>query len=502
MKNVLEKFEMVVSEYPTKIAVDDGKTALTFEELKSCAKKYAAVICVSGTDFNEPVGVFVDRTVDSVVMMLAVLYSGNYYIPLDPEMPDEKIKNIFLDSNARVVLGKEENRIKISSVDSNVEFISTVELNENEGVICDKKYDRNDNNPIPLYMVYTSGSTGKPKGVLKSHFATISFINAYTETFRFGADEVIGNQSPLYFDASAKDLYLMLCTGATLILIPKELFTFLVVLIEFMNEKKITFISWVPTALSIIVQMNIFTEIIPKYLKRVFFVGEVMPIKHLKKWKAALPDVQFVNLYGSSELAGICCYYEVKEITEDMDKLPLGESLSNCKVYLLDEDNVIDEREHLGEICVVSDALAIEYFNDKERTQERFQMKEINGECVRVYRTGDIGKYNANGELVYVGRADFQVKHRGHRIELGEIETVSDSMDAIQRSACLYDYDKKKIVLFYQLNEGFDCKEVEILNSLRGKLSDYMLPNKVVGLSEIPLNPNGKIDRPALKILL
>ena len=182
----------------------------------------------------------------------------------------------------------------------------------------------------------------------------ISFLETYRERFDFSAEEVIGNQTPFFFDASAKDLYLMLGTGASIEIIPTQRFALPTELMLFMNEKKITFASWVPTAISLVAQLSPFSMILPEYLKRLFFVGEVMPMKHLNKWRKALPDLTCVNLYGSSETAGIICCYEVKGEFADTDVLPIGKPLANTRIYLLDGDQIITQPGQIGEIYAVT----------------------------------------------------------------------------------------------------------------------------------------------------
>ena len=350
-------------------------------------------------------------------------------------------------------------------------------------------------------MIYTSGSTGKPKGVLKSHGAEIDYIETYRKTFSFTGEEVIGNQAPFFFDASAKDIYMMLCIGCTIEILPTSLFSFPPELIAYLNEKEVTFASWVPSVLSIVAQLNPFSLIKPTTLKRVFFVGEVMPIKHLNRWREALPEIQYVNLYGQSEIAGVCCYYEVKESLEESQTLPVGKPFSNCRIYLLDGEEIVTEPGRLGEMYIVSDALASEYFNDAEKTNRVFLYRDFGKGPERCFKTGDLFRYDSEGNLLFSSRADFQIKHMGHRIELGEIESVVDEFPQIDRCCCLYNAERKKIVLFCQPAEGVTITGAEFRRMLKNQLSPYMLPARVEML-QLPLNANGKIDRQKLKTML
>lgn len=495
MNSVLEYLDIDSVRFPNKTAITYKNEAYTFVQLKELSMRIGAMLhkYVKG---NQPVCVMVERGIEALAYFLGVLCSGNYYVPVDPTMPVGKLQAILEDASFSVILADQ----KYSELIQSLQF-SGVHLSID--CVTDQMYS-SDNTTLsdPAYMVYTSGSTGKPKGVLKSHGAVISFIEAYCKTFVFSEDEIIGNQTPFYFDASAKDIFLMLKSGCTLDILPSSLFMLPPELIDYLNERKITFASWVPTVLSLVSQLNPFSLVKPTTLKRIFFVGEVMPMKHLNTWRKNLPDIQYVNLYGQSEIAGVCCYYEVSGEFADTDVLPMGITLPNCSIYLLDGERVIHEPFVLGEMYLVSDALAMEYYHDPEKTAMSFLYKDFGNGPVRCFRTGDLAQYDNNGNLVFGSRKDFQIKHMGHRIELGEIEAVAGALPAIHLCCCHYHQQKRKIVLFCQLREGYSLNGQQIRSMLRSKLSEYMLPQSVIVLPELPLNANGKINRTALKEMM
>ena len=494
MVNVLEYLEYATSLHPNKTAVAYEDTKLTYTELSNIAKTIATML-KNEQLANQPIGVIANRSVYTLAMFFGVLYSGNYYVPLDPEMTKEKMDLIVHDANFKVMLDENVETSVIDCLDFDGKKLILSDILNSEHRDCLLPTIGNDD---PIYMVYTSGSTGKPKGVLKSHKAIISYIDAYTDTFSFSEDEVIGNQTPFFFDASAKDIYLMLKLGCTMEILPRSLFSLPPELIDYLNAKKVTFISWVPTALSLVAQLNPFTMVKPTTVKKVFFVGEVMPMKHLNTWRKFLPDLTYVNLYGSSEIAGICCYYEVKKQFENTEELPMGKPLSNCKIYLMDNEKVITEKNHIGEMYLVSDSLALEYFNDEEKTKSSFITKDFGEGPVRCFKTGDLAQYDEEGNLVFAARTDFQIKHMGHRIELGEIEAVAGSLPEINRCCCLYNAPKRKITLFCEVSDD-TVKSQTIRSILREKLSSYMVPGKVIIMDSLPINQNGKIDRQLLK---
>ena len=502
--NVLGYLKEDAEKYPDKTAFSDDRRSCTFCELWSFAKKAgrfinALLLRSADEPHPEPVGVFADHDLETIAAFMGTVMSGNFYVPLDPKQPQVKLEKILDDADMPLILGRAEETELLPEA-YRERFVTIEEALSYEKELSDEliSYDAD----RPLYMVYTSGSTGYPKGVLKSHGAMEDFVEAYTETFDLGSSEVIGSQTPFFFDASAKDIYVALKIGASVCIIPEEKFLLPPALIRYLDEKEITFISWVPSALTLITQYNTFSEMIPGTLKKVFFVGETFPVKHFKKWQEALPDIEYVNLYGASELSGICCYYRVPPHYDSNEDLPVGKPLKNCRVFLTEKDDtredgykVINEPGKPGEIYISGSALALEYYNDPEKTRASFFEKD--GE--RFFRTGDIAWYDDNGDLHFAARNDSQIKHMGQRIELGEIESVCRTLQEIDKACCLYNQEKKRICLFCELSPGAVEDQKSILLKLKEILVYYMMPQKVVIMDQLPLNANGKVDRQQLK---
>ena len=507
--NILTQLEEIAARWPEKTAVADAGHAYTFAALRHAAACLGAAVRDRQPN-GGPVGVIVRRGADTAVLFFAAVYGACFYVPLDPDLPPHKLGTILRDAGIGLVLGSAED----GAVLADAEFAGTLlTAADAAGAPAPLPQVPDD---TPLYMVYTSGSTGKPKGVLKSHGAMAGFIKAYTESFALTGEEIIGNQNPFFFDAAAKDLYFMACLGATLEVIPAEKFIFPVRLLEYLNAREISYICWVPTALALVTQLNSFKQVLPETLRSVFFVGEPFPIKQLHKWLTALPELRYVNLYGSSELAGVCCAYEIPR-GELPEALPMGKPLPNCRVFLHTEAGFTTEPGVLGEVWIVSPALALEYYRDPEKTAAVFSVEELpDGTRARVLRSGDLAQYDGGGNLIFVSRKDFQIKHMGRRIELGEIEAVAETLPEIARCCCLYNEAKKRIELFCALNAPYKnvgtsiaCPPAQtpidgktIQSRLRPLLSDYMLPAKVHVLDSLPTNPNGKLDRQRMKEMM
>ena len=488
INSLFELLETTKNKFPNKIAVQTLDSAITFKDLYDRSKNISAQIEAEHIK-KQNIAVFADQSIETLLMFFGIMASGNTYVMLDPESPTERINKILENANIGFIL-------KCDKQNQTFSLEKTEFFDENKQYFVNSANNINDN----LYIVYTSGSTGTPKGVVKSHLSMLCFIESFVEEFNISSDDVFANQTLFYFDASSKDIYAMVKTGATLWLVPKSYFSFPVKLVELLNTSHTTIIDWVPSALSIVAQLNTFMVIKPKYLKKVFFVGEVFPVKYLNIWRKNLPNVEYINLYGSSEVAGIVCYFRVKGELDEKLALPMGKPIKNANVFLLDENNnLISSPNVEGEVCVTGPILAKGYYADEERTSKVF-VKNPLSTCVpeTMYRSGDLAVLDDCGNLVFKCRKDFQIKHMGHRVELGEIESVCSSIKDIKDCCCLYDEKHKKIVLFYSLNGNVQIVDT-IKEDIKTNLPNYMIPNKYVNLDSMPKNANGKTDRTLLK---
>ena len=328
------------------------------------------------------------------------------------------------------------------------------------------------------------------------HRSVLDYIEQLCDVLKFSEETVFGNQTPLYFDACLKEVIPTIKYGATTVLIPRQLFMFPVKLVEFLNSHRINTLCWVVSALTMISSFRTFEKVKPEYLHTVAFASEVFPIKQFRLWREALPDARFINLYGPTETTGICCYYEVDREFGLEESMPVGRPFRNTEILLLDENNRIPAQGEQGEICIRGTRLTLGYYCNPEKTAEAFVQNPLNTLYPElIYRTGDLGKYNERGELTFVGRKDFQIKHMGHRIELGEIEVIVNMHEAVSSACCLFDNTKKKIVLYYvgTLSPG------DMAAYIKEKLPRYMVPNVIRQLDAMPLTPNGKINRNLLK---
>ena len=495
-KNVMEYLEQTVRRVPDKTAYANETYGITFRQVYDQSRSVGSFLHREGYG-GEPIVVFMERHPKAIVAFYGVVYAGCYYVPIDEEMPRQRIELIFQNLKPRAVLCDENTEKSMEGFPFHGKIHLFEELIREPADqqalkgIRDRQIDMD-----PVYIVFTSGSTGVPKGVVACHRSVIDYIDNLSGILRVSEDTVFGNQTPLYVDACLKELYPTLKFGATAYLIPKSLFLFPLKLVKFLNDHRINTICWVVSALTMISAFGALEKEVPRYLHTIAFGSEVFPIRQFQIWKKHLPKARFLNLYGPTEATGMSCYYEVDRDFSPEETIPIGQPFPNTEILLLDEHNQIPECGREGEICIRGTALALGYYGSFEKTEQSFVQNPLNRVYPeRIYRTGDIGKYNGRGELVFVSRKDSQIKHMGHRIELGEIELAAANMEEIRSACVVFDQERKKIVLCYV----GETTTAQVAQYLKGKLPRYMIPSRIRPMESMPLTPNGKIDRVLLK---
>lgn len=495
--NVTYWLDKSADKFPDKPAFVDENKTVTFSELRQRAMALATQMIRKGL-FKRPVVVYLEKGVDVLVSFMGAAYSCNFYSPIDIDMPVSRVNKILevLQPSLVVTTAALQDAFKSYNYEGDYLIFEEASALPADKQAIDATRGRGIDTDL-LYVLFTSGSTGVPKGVTINHRSVIDYIDWVTETFEITQQDSFGNQAPFYFDNSILDIYSTIKTGATTYIIPKNLFAQPVPLLEYLKEKKINTIFWVPSALIVVAKLKAFRNVdLSDTLQRVLFCGEVMPNKQLNIWRKFLPDVLYANLYGPTEITDACTYYIVEREFADDEPLPIGIPMANTDILILNDKDEPVSGDEVGELCVRGTSLSMGYYNNPEKTREAFVQNPLNP-CVpeTIYRTGDLVKYNDYGEIVYLSRKDFQIKHMGHRIELGEIETAVSSLPEIALCCCLYDEKRQKIVLF--IEEELD--KAYINGQISRLVPEYMLPNKVVTLQKMPINANGKIDRVKLK---
>jgi amino acid adenylation domain-containing protein len=446
------------------------------------------------------VPVVLPRIPEALAAFIGVLYSANFYVPLDCATPALRLKKILSSLNAKNIITSREFSDLIDEL--NLEEVNVIWLEDHlaqgdANVRDDYRWiDTIDTDPA--YCIFTSGSTGEPKGVVISHGSVQNFASWARDYFALDSAVVTGNQASFYFDASVMDIYNCIFSGVKIELIPQQFFSFPARLLSWIAERNINFVFWVPSVLVNVANSKLLERETPDSLKRILFIGEAMPTPQLQHWLANHSDAKYYNLYGPTEATCAVSCYKVPNAFDADKPLPIGEPCDNTKFYIQKADGEIAGEEEIGELCITGNQLALGYWNSRASTQEHFVTSAVGAPYFeRMYKTGDLAYLDIKGEIIFVGRQDSQIKHLGYRIELGDIESSCLSLDGVMTACVLYDNEQQRIILFYTSDNGFSERNVRA--SLRALLPRYMQPRSIEQIEEMPLNRNGKIDRTKLR---
>ena len=500
--NVLEYFEKgAARNCGDKMAVIESDRRFTFKEIERFAKNCAALILRRTSGLRQPIPVFLPKSAANIAADLGILYSGNAYANLDIKSPPQRLKGMLDNLDAAVIVTSAAHAAPLRALGIADDKLLLIE----QAMVPETLYDnalllrRLDAiiDTDPYCIIHTSGSTGIPKGVALNHRSTIDWADWAFDRLGLDGSEVMGSLAPIYFDAYTLEFCMMIAKGATWVVIPDTCATFPVKLVQFLETQPINFIFWVPTIMVNIANQDLLAKTRLDRIKKVFFIGEVFPMRHLNYWRRHLPDAMFVNLYGPIEITVACTYFIVDREFADDEKLPVGFPCRNTDILILNDQNQLAKVDEPGEICVRGSSLALGYYNNPERTAKGFVQNPLNPHYPEwIYRTGDSGFWNSRGEIMFLGRKDFQIKHLGYRIELGEIEHAALQVDGIRNCCVVYNQNKREITMFYECDKELSAAFMR--ERLLVALPKYMLPTVFNWMELMPRNPNGKIDRAKL----
>lgn len=493
-KNVIDIMERAKERFSDKVIFSDDIGDVTYNEfLRDC--KILASKLLKREVYGKPVAVLSSRGVDCLKAMFSVVYAGGFYCVLDSEAPAERLNKIINNLSPAVLLAEKNLLNKAGELDVAAENTEIIDFDGETDKVGLEKIGSKILATDPLYVLFTSGSTGVPKGAVLTHSNVLAYSDWFINEFKIDENTYFASQTPFYFSMSVSDVFATLFTGASLYIADKSMFSFPVKLVGEMNKRKVNAIYWVPSAYQIIASLNLFKYVKPEYLKLCLFAGESMPVKHLNYWKKFLPDAEFANLFGPTETTDICTFFRVDREFADAESLPIGKPCRGAKVFLINSEGRECAVGEEGEMYVAGPFVASGYYNNEEATSAAFVQNPLNNAFPEtVYRTKDVCKYNENGELIYLTRADFQIKHMGYRIEPGEIEAACVAAENVNGAVAAYDGEREEIVLFY---EG-KIREEDLREILKNSLPYYMQPSRIIKLKFIPHNSNGKADRKLL----
>ena len=511
-KTIHQLFEEQVIKTPDNIALVFQDQTLTYSELNKKSNQLAHYIRLTYKDTNGNnlkgdtlIALLLDRSIEMIIAILAVLKSGAAYVPISPEFPQQRIDYILKDTKTRILISQSHFKDKLNQLNFNLDII-----------FADKDYlNYPIHNPVSeissrelAYVIYTSGTTGKPKGVMIEHQGLINRIQWMQSIYPLTEKDRVLHKTPYNFDVSVWELLWANWYGAAIVIAKPEGHKDCNYLYEEIVNKKVTIIHFVPSMLDVFLEFLSFNKKYLQELKTVFCSGEALKPNTVNQFYQFTKNsnIKLYNLYGPTE-ASIDVSFSLCQANK---KVTIGKPIQNTRLYILDENLKPASIGFKGELHIGGAGLARGYLNLPELTQEKFidnpfaTEKDKKLGYTRLYKTGDLCKWLDNGEIEYIGRNDFQVKVRGYRIELGEIESVISEIKDIQqvcvitKQKTLSNQEQQTILIAYYTSDNNSVDNEFIKNYIKAKLPSYMLPNAFLQLDRFPLTINGKLDRKAL----
>jgi amino acid adenylation domain-containing protein/FkbH-like protein/thioester reductase-like protein len=490
-KLVHELFEEQVDRAPEAVAVVCGDQQLTYEQLNRRANQLAHALLARGVRPDERVGLCVERSVEMVVGLLGILKAGGAYVPLDGSYPAERLRYMLRDSTPVVLVTQE--RLKETLSTSDVPLIALDANMDEVGGEPDCNLDAAQLGLRPQHLasiIYTSGSTGMPKGVMVEHAGLCNLAYMQMHALDVKPHSRVLQFASLSFDACTWECVMALCSGARLCVASREDLAPGEPLLQFLRAQKITHATLPPVALSALPSGD------DLQLSTLIVAGEACPIALAQQWASGR---RFINAYGPTE-ATVCASMQQYEL-HHTETIPIGRPIANAQIYILDRYGAPVPIGVTGEIHIGGAGVARGYLGQPELTAQRFITNPFSTDQSRLYKTGDLGRWRADGTIEFLGRNDHQVKIRGFRIELGEIEMQLARHEQVKEATVVAREDvpgEKRLVAYVTQRDQSRPSVDALRKHLKGVLPEYMVPSAFVILESLPLTPSGKLDRRAL----
>ncbi len=490
-------------EHPDRVALTDGARRITWADMAAASRRLARALVDRGVSPGDRVLLGMERSVDAVVAMTAVMRAGGAYVPVDGKAPAERWATVAGDSAARLALVDPVTEARAADALPGIPRLALSDADTVRDADPGVEVGPDD----PAYVLYTSGSTGQPKGVVISHRNVRAYIDWAVQRFAITADDVILGTAPFHFDMSVFDLYCAQATGATLAVASELLAMFPPKLVEFVESEGVTVWKGVSSLLMYLARARVLAPDRMPSLRYVLFGGESLSTQYLIQWMETYPRLGYCNAFGPTEATGISLYHEVGAVPAGpAEKIPAGRPCEgSTAAWVVDEQLQVLPTGQQGELLLGGDCISSGYLGDAERTAAVFIDGWTDGSELpqRVYRTGDLVVLRDDGVYEFAGRVDDQVKLMGYRIELGEIDHALAAVPGVRAGAAILAEDTagdRSLVGFYEADATL--VPADVLAHLRGLLSSYMLPKRLVQVDALPRSSRGKVDRPALHGLL
>ncbi|MCC6670717.1 MAG: amino acid adenylation domain-containing protein [Planctomycetes bacterium] len=516
-----ERFRAQVRARPSAIALVSGAERWTYAEVAERTNRLAHALRAHGLHPGDRVGILLSKTPAAILAILACVEAGLVYVPLDPASPPARLARIVTACEPRAILsGATHARLLAETLavpgTPAPAVLGTLESAALSAPAGTRTFAADALDAVstaamapavgpddPAHILFTSGSTGIPKGVILTQRNVLGFLDWAVPHFGFQAGDRHSSHPPLHFDLSTFDLFGAFTSGCELHLVPADTALHAGRLVEFMARSALTQWFSVPSVFNYVMSFDALRPDMLPALRRVLWCGEVLPTPTLAYWMERLPGVRFTNLYGPTEATIASTWYDVPAVPRELHvPVPIGRACGGEAVYVLDEALAPVPSGTIGEICLAGVGLSPGYWRDPEKTAAAFPAL-AGAPGGRVYRTGDLGRLDADGILHYCGRRDAQIKSRGYRIELGEIEAALATLPALQESAVVAvespGFEGHVICCAYTPRAGEAPMPAALRKELQRLLPSYMLPSRWASFPALPRNQNGKVDRPRLR---
>jgi amino acid adenylation domain-containing protein len=506
--------ESAADAFPDRPAVVDRDRTLRYEELEAGANRLATLLVDTGVQRGDRVGLYLEKSLESLVAAYGVMKAGAAYVPLDPAAPAARLGFIAANCGLRVLATGVEKADRWGAlVDAGAPLESVVVLNGEagtpRGVRSIGRRDleaRDDARPGTettehdlAYILYTSGSTGPPKGVMLTHRNALTFVEWAAASVGVTPEDRLSSHAPLHFDLSVFDLYAASRGGASVTLVPSEATVLPRELARFIDGAGITVWYSVPSVLTALTLRGGLPPAALPGLRTVIFAGEVFPSKFLRRLMELLPHADFYNWYGPTE-TNVCTWFRVREPPRGLDDpIPIGRAIDGVQVFAVTEDGRRAKRGEVGELYVQGPSVTPGYWDDPERTAAVLVPSVVGPRRETAYRTGDLVEELPDGNYRFLGRRDAQIKSRGHRIELGEIEVAILAHPQVVECAVVAIPDEEvtnRIRAHVVTTEPLGQRD--LVHHCRGRLPKYMIPEVFDFADSLPKTATGKVDRQAL----
>jgi amino acid adenylation domain-containing protein len=516
---VHQLLEDAARSHPDDLAVLDGDRSLTYSELDRQSNRIAHLLSELGVVRGDRVGLYLDKSLESIVALYGIMKAGAAYVPLDPDAPVPRLVYIVGDCGIRCLLTGSEKQAQLAAMLAGGALIETLILLDAPTTDVDRagvrtlgkdEIDAAPANPTAVdtidqdlaYILYTSGSTGDPKGVMLTHRNALAFIAWAAEEFALDRSDRLSSHAPLHFDLSVFDLYAAAYAGAAVVLVPAKASIFPNQIVRFIQDNAITVWYSVPSILSMVTLRGGLNKTTLPALRTILFAGEVFPIKYLRELMRLVPHARFANLYGPTE-TNVCTWYEVPPLDDEVSEpVPIGVAVPNDEVFAVKEEGGLAQPGEVGELYVRGATVMRGYWGDPERTARGLVSDPFGSAFADpVYRTGDLVEVQAGGCYRYVGRRDAQIKSRGYRIELGDVEATLNLHPGVVECAVVAVADElvtNRLVAYVTLRD--QSTQADLARFCTERLPRYMVPESFTLLTELPKTSTGKIDRRSLLV--